>query len=156
MTHTYIPRAACTTVYTCLCVIHRAPCHRHSHQHILAEALGRCHFHCIIIRDLILVIPEWSSGFPYFLPAGDLRELPKVPLRGEGSCGGGGAALAWASLAQRFPASSVLAREGAGCGSVGDVPGAWLDSAPLSPSLWIPRHAGFPRGEHRGSRHRFL
>ena len=36
------------------------------------------------------------------------------------------AALAWASLAQRFPASSVLAREGAGCGSVGDVPGAWL------------------------------
>ena len=37
------------------------------------------------------------------------------------------AALAWASLAQRFPASSVLAREGAGCGSMGDVPGAWLD-----------------------------
>ena len=29
--------------------------------------------------------------------------------------------------------SSVLAREGAGCGSVGDVPGAWLASAPLSP-----------------------
>ena len=46
------------------------------------------------------------------------------------------AALAWASLAQRSPASSVLAREGAGCGSVGDVPGAWLASAPLSPSLW--------------------
>ena len=46
------------------------------------------------------------------------------------------ASLAWASLAQRFPASSVLAREGAGCGSVGDVPGAWLASAPLSPSLW--------------------
>ena len=44
--------------------------------------------------------------------------------------------LAWASLAQRFPASSVLAREGAGCGSVGDVTGAWLASAPLSPSLW--------------------
>ena len=41
-----------------------------------------------------------------------------------------------ASLAQRFPASSVLAREGAGCGSVGDVTGAWLASAPLSPSLW--------------------
>ena len=32
------------------------------------------------------------------------------------------AALAWASLAQRFPASSVLAREGAGCGSVGPQP----------------------------------
>ena len=26
-----------------------------------------CHFHCIILRDLIYVIPEWSSGFPYFL-----------------------------------------------------------------------------------------
>ena len=25
------------------------------------------HFHCIIIRDLIQVIPEYSSGFPYFL-----------------------------------------------------------------------------------------
>ena len=24
------------------------------------------HFHCIIVRDLISVIPEWSSGFPYF------------------------------------------------------------------------------------------
>ena len=46
------------------------------------------------------------------------------------------AALAWASLAQRSPASGLLAREGAGCGSVGDVPGAWLASAPLWPSLW--------------------
>ena len=34
------------------------------------------------------------------------------------------------SSSQRSPASSVLAREGAGCGSVGDVPGAWLASAP--------------------------
>ena len=34
------------------------------------------------------------------------------------------------------PASSVLGREGAGCGSVGDMTGAWLASAPLSPSLW--------------------
>ena len=25
------------------------------------------HLPCIIIRDLIQVIPEWSSGFPYFL-----------------------------------------------------------------------------------------
>ena len=25
-----------------------------------------CHFHCIIIRDLIWVIPEQSNGFPYF------------------------------------------------------------------------------------------
>ena len=37
---------------------------------------------------------------------------------------------------RRSPASSVLAREGAGCGSVGDVPGTWLASAPLWPSLW--------------------
>ena len=48
------------------------------------------------------------------------------------------ASPAWASLAQRFPASSVLAWEGAGCGSVADVPGAWLASAPLSPSLCEP------------------
>jgi len=27
-----------------------------------------CHFYCIVIRDLIWVTPEWSSGFPYFLP----------------------------------------------------------------------------------------
>ena len=26
-----------------------------------------CQFHCIIIRDLIYVRPEWSIGFPYFL-----------------------------------------------------------------------------------------
>ena len=26
-----------------------------------------CHFHCTIIRYLIYVIPEWSSGFPHFL-----------------------------------------------------------------------------------------
>ena len=25
------------------------------------------HLHCIILRDLIWVIPEWSSGFLYFL-----------------------------------------------------------------------------------------
>ena len=59
--------------------------------------------------------------------------------RGRQQSPGREAALAWASLAQRFPASSVLAREGAGCGSVGDVPGvtgAWLASAPLWPSLW--------------------
>ena len=26
-----------------------------------------CHLYCIIIRDLMLVIFEWSSGFPYFV-----------------------------------------------------------------------------------------
>ena len=31
---------------------------------------------------------ESKPGMP---SAGDLRELPGVPLRGEGSCGGGGA-----------------------------------------------------------------
>ena len=52
------------------------------------------------------------------------------------------AALAWASLAQRFPASSVLAREGAGCGSVGPglgtehLPGA-LCSGTGSPALGL-------------------
>ena len=25
------------------------------------------HFHCIVIRDLIYIIHEWSSGYPYFL-----------------------------------------------------------------------------------------
>ena len=60
-----------------------------------------------------------SRKTTWFPPLGKMRPLP-----------------AWASLAQRSPASSVLAREGVGCGSVGDVPGAWLASAPLSPSLW--------------------
>ena len=55
------------------------------------------------------------------------------------------AALAWASLAQRSPASSVLAREGAGCGSVGDVTGAWL--APLGTEGELPVLAG--PGGHR-------
>ena len=26
-----------------------------------------CHFHCIILRDLSYIIPEWFSVFPYFL-----------------------------------------------------------------------------------------
>ena len=34
--------------------------------------------------------------------AGDLRELPRVPLRGEGSCGGGGAPRDSACTAGRF------------------------------------------------------
>ena len=34
------------------------------------------------------------------------------------------AALCWASLPKPYPASSVRAREGAGCGSVGAVSGA--------------------------------
>ena len=42
------------------------------------------------------------------------------------------AALCRASLPKACPASSVRAREGAGCGSVGDLTGA---SAQLSPSL---------------------
>ena len=49
------------------------------------------------------------------------QQAPGLP--GPGRCSGG-------------TVSSVLARAGAGCGSVGDVTGAWLASAPLSPSLW--------------------
>ena len=26
-----------------------------------------CYFHCVIVKDLIYVIPEWPRGFPYFL-----------------------------------------------------------------------------------------
>ena len=40
--------------------------------------------------------------------------------------------------AKRFPASSVLARAGAGCGSVGDVTGAWLASAPYIIKNFVP------------------
>ena len=29
--------------------------------------LNMCHFHCVIIWDLIWVIYEWSSGSPYFI-----------------------------------------------------------------------------------------
>ena len=43
---------------------------------------------------------------------------------------------------------------------VGPIPRALFCCNPLTLSLSIdpkvPRHAGFPRGEHRGSRHRFL
>ena len=34
--------------------------------------------------------PLGLFGLPVQGCAGDLRELPRVPLRGEGSCGGGG------------------------------------------------------------------
>ena len=47
------------------------------------------------------------------------------------------AALAWASLAQRFPASSVLAREGAGCGSV------FPRLFQMTASALIPEHVKF-------------
>ena len=32
-----------------------------------------------------------QHAYMHWTSAGDLRELPRVPLRGEGSCGGGGA-----------------------------------------------------------------
>ena len=59
------------------------------------------------------------------------------------------AALAWASLAQRFPASSLLARDGAGCGSVGDVPGAWLrdQEGRRGSEEAVPGPSVFPSGE---------
>ena len=33
---------------------------------VRSRPLNLSHFHCIIIRDFIQVIPEWSSGFPTF------------------------------------------------------------------------------------------
>ena len=42
------------------------------------------HFYCIIIRDLIQVIPEWSSGFPYFLQF--KSELTNSPLKTTNGC----------------------------------------------------------------------
>ena len=47
-------------------------------------------------HDWLFAIP-WTVAYQAPLSmgfsrhAGDLRELPRVPLRGEGSCGGGGA-----------------------------------------------------------------
>ena len=69
---------------------------------------------------------EREAGFP---SSDKTRPDSPVPTL-QGPCGrrpgavaqshGREAALAWASLVQRFPASSVLARAGAGCGNVGD------------------------------------
>ena len=56
---------------------------------------------------------DWTS-------LGQHKRKPEFPALAQSP--GREAALAWASLAQRFPASSVLAREGAGCGSVGFQP----------------------------------
>ena len=47
------------------------------------------------------------------------------------------AALAWASLAQRSPASSVLAREGAGCGSKEQIPRLVLISCLVTVSKFV-------------------
>ena len=59
---------------------------------------------------------------------------------GEGSwrlCFGGNVLI---SLAQRFPASSILAREGAGCGSVGDVHDQRLLSRPVRACQPVDQH----------------
>ena len=39
-----------------------------------------CHFHCVIVRDLIQVIPKWSSGFPCFLWQEYTEELYRKEL----------------------------------------------------------------------------
>ena len=52
----------------------------------------------------ILELQRQSGGAPALRPGGVAQSLGRE------------ASLAWASLAQRFPASSVLGREGAGCG----------------------------------------
>ena len=52
------------------------------------EAVGRC---CLSgLQVLIKQLTSGGGGKPSFPSpsAGDLRELPWVPLRGEGSCGG--------------------------------------------------------------------
>ena len=86
-----------------------------------------------------------------YLEGSEGRRLARATMiesQGEGSQNLSKAALLPCGMAriQEFtrpngsPASSLLAREGAGCGSVGDVPGAWLASwktwfpAPSSPS----------------------
>ena len=51
--------ASCTIVWTSV--------HSSSSTHSALIPWSICHFHCRIIKDLIWVIPEWSSGFPYFL-----------------------------------------------------------------------------------------
>ena len=85
----------------------------------------------------------WEAGLGSPSPRGSAAHcclsarLVSVSCAGDPRLTGREAALAWASPAKRFPASSVLARAGAGCGSAGDVTGAWLASAPLWPSLWI-------------------
>ena len=61
--------------------------------------------------------PTWDAGGMHPSPP---QALPHVPCPTALAVGQGSPA-SWGS-----PASSVLAREGAGCGSVGDVPGAWL------------------------------
>ena len=51
--------------------------------------------------------PQLRSRLPFGCPspsAGDLRELPRVPLRGEGSCGGG------AATREKTRGSNVFAR----------------------------------------------
>ena len=53
------------------------------------------------------------------MTAAFLSSAPLLTFYAVAQSPGREAALAWASLAQRFPASSVLARDGAGCGSRG-------------------------------------
>ena len=93
-----------------------------------------------------------GGGKPSFpsTSAGDYRELPRVqsggaPALRPGSIApspGREAALALASLAQRFPASSVLAREGARFSRVR------LCATPETATQQAPLSLGFSRQEH--------
>ena len=51
---------------TASCTMSRTSIHSSSGT-LYTKSNAICHLYCIIIRDLILVIFEWSSGFPYFV-----------------------------------------------------------------------------------------
>ena len=69
---------------------------------------------------------------------------PRVSTDTEGTSAGSGAVCCWRPGA-RSGAQLCWCAEGWWAG----FPTSWVNPK-------VPRHAGFPRGEHRGSRHRFL
>ena len=89
-----------------------SPKARRGSQGATRAAPGKSCLHARVEKERVIVLESWEgtrasrrveeglsmsfsgcSGKPSFPPtsAGDLRELPRVPLRGEGRCGVGGA-----------------------------------------------------------------